>query len=318
MLKEYGYNLDELLNNSDTEFRLEKLREIYNTLILNKEATIKFKVITNAMNNIYGASKPEIFNLFWENDKFKPLYYLNGLFNNSIDDKKVETAKKELAKVLDISVGVKESEVIDNNLLPTKNKTIDLSCINFDELKKEFKQVKYKGIQIEDIKKLIETTLVQMINKNRTRRRFSERYQNIIDRYNSGSSDAEHYFEELLKLMEEMKKEQNRHNEEDLTEDELEIYDLLLIKNKKLTKEETLKVKLAAKNLYHKLLDNRDTLLVVDWYKDGNMKETLKRIVQDSLDRDLPEIYSKELFQAKTNILMDVFIDKSVQGLKVA
>ena len=127
LLKEYGYNLDELIKNSDTEFRLEKLREIYNTLVLNKEATIKFKVITNAMNNIYDATKPEIFNLFWENDKFKPLYYLNGLFNNSIDDKKIEIAKKELAKVLDDSVSVKESEVIDNNMLPTKNKIIDLS-----------------------------------------------------------------------------------------------------------------------------------------------------------------------------------------------
>lgn len=318
LLKEYGYDLDELIKNNDTEYRLEKLREIYNALVLNKEASTKFKVITNAMNNIYDASKPEIFNQFWENDKFKPLVYLNGLFTNSIDDKKVEEAKKELARVLDYSVVVKESVVLDNTLPSIDERIIDLSCINFDELKKEFKEVKYKGIQIDDMKKFIEDTLKQMINRNRTRRKFSERYQDIIDRYNSGSSDAEHYFEELLKLMEEMKKEQNRHIEEDLTEDELEIYDLLLIKNKKLTKEEIMKVKLAAKNLYHKLSDNRDTLLVVDWYKDGNMKETLKRVVQDSLDRDLPEIYSKELFQAKTNILMDVFIDKSVQGLKVA
>lgn len=55
-------------------------------MILNKEASTKFKVITNAMNNIYDASKPEIFNQFWENGKFKPLVYLNGLFTNSIDD----------------------------------------------------------------------------------------------------------------------------------------------------------------------------------------------------------------------------------------
>ena len=58
--------------------------------------------------------------------------------------------------------------------------------------------------------------------------------------------------------------------------------------------------------------------MVVDWYKDANMRETLKRVVQNVLDRDLPEIYNKELFQAKTNLLMGVFIDKSVQGLKVA
>ena len=100
--------------------------------------------------------------------------------------------------------------------------------------------------------------------------------------------------------------------------DKQEFIIMLLIENRSLTKEELKKVKLAAKNLYHKLSDNRDTLLVVDWYKDGNMKETLRRVVQDSLDKDLPEIYSRELFQAKTNILMDVFIDKSVQGLKVA
>lgn len=318
LLKEYGYDLDELIKNNDTEYRLEKLREIYNALVLNKEASTKFKVITNAMNNIYDASKPEIFNQFWENDKFKPLVYLNGLFTNSIDDKKVEEAKKELAKILDYSVVVKESEVLDNTLPSIDERIIDLSYINFDELKKEFKQVKYKGIQIDDMKKFIEEALIQMINRNITRRKFSERYQDIIDRYNSGSSDAEHYFEELLKLMEELKKEQNRHVEEDLTEEEIEIYELLLIENRSLTKEELKKVKLVAKNLYHKLSDSRDTLLPVDWYKDANVRETLKRVVQDILDKDLPETYNKELFQAKTNLLMGVFIDKSVQGLKVA
>ena len=48
------------------------------------------------------------------------------------------------------------------------------------------------------------------------------------------------------------------------------------------------------------------------------MREKVKSVVQDILDKDLPEIYNKELFQAKTNLLMGVFIDKSVQGLKVA
>ena len=157
-----------------------------------------------------------------------------------------------------------------------------------------------------------------MLNRNRTRRKFSERYQIIIDRYNSGTNEAEYYFEELEKLLEELKEEQNRYIVEGLTEDELEIYDLLLDENRKLNKDETQKVKLAAKNLYKKLIENRDTLLVVDWYKDDNTTLNLKRVVSDSLDADLPACYDKELFQSKTNLLMSVFIDKAVQGMSVA
>ena len=157
-----------------------------------------------------------------------------------------------------------------------------------------------------------------MLNRNVTRRKFSERYQGIIDRYNSGTNEAEYYFEELEKLLEDLKEEQNRCVVEGLTEEELEIYDLLLVKGKNLTKEELQRVKLAAKNLYRKLVENRDSLLVVDWYKDENTTLKLKKAVEDSLDEDLPVSYDKEIFQSKTNLLMSLFIDKAVQGMRVA
>ena len=74
-----------------------------------------------------------------------------------------------------------------------------------------------------------------MINKNITRQKFSERFKNIIDRYNAGGTKNEEYYEQLLKLIEEMKSETSRVALEGLTEEELEIYDLL-IAGKKLTK----------------------------------------------------------------------------------
>ena len=58
----------------------------------------------------------------------------------------------------------------------------------------------------------------------------------------------------------------------DLTEEELEIYDLL-IKDRKLTKAEEQKVILAAKNLYHKLVAERESIMVIDWYKDEQPKQ---------------------------------------------
>ncbi len=317
LLREQGYLLDELIEEQDTEARLEKLREIYNALVLNKEVSNKFKVITNLMNNIYEASKPEIFDYHWTNELHAPLVYLNGLFTNSINDKKVEKARRMLSKILDSSVVSKDSEEEETDLIINGEKVIDLSKIDFDNLKQEFRQVKYKEIQINDIKAYIEKLLEQMMNRNKTRRKFAERYQSIIDNYNSGTNDAEYYFEQLEKLLEELQEEQNRHVVEGLSEDELEIYDLLLVKGRNLNKEEVKKVKLAAKNLYKKLLDNRDSLLVVDWFKDENTTLKLKNAIEDSLDQDLPACYDKELFQSKTNLLMSVFIDKAVQGMRV-
>ena len=106
-----------------------------------------------------------------------------------------------------------------------------------------------------------------MLAKNCTRRKFSERYKGIIDQYNAGGSENEDYYEKLAELIEDMKKETQRPILEGLSEEELEVYDLL-IADKRLTKAEEQKVKLAAKNLYKKLTENKKKLFVVDWYKD--------------------------------------------------
>ena len=70
-------------------------------------------------------------------------------------------------------------------------------------------------------------------------------------------------YEQLLQLIEDLKKESTRHSLEGLTEEELELYDFL-IKGKKLTKVEEQIVKLASKNLVTKLQSERNDLLVVD------------------------------------------------------
>ena len=57
--------------------------------------------------------------------------------------------------------------------------------------------------------------------------------------------------------------------------------------------------------------------MVVDWYKDENTTLKLKNAIEDSLDQDLPISYDKDLLQSKTNLLLSVFIDKAVQGMRV-
>lgn len=312
-LQSLGISLDKICAESSTFDKLDALRSAYNVIVANDESKDKFKVITNTMINLYEASKPEVFELHWENDKFAPLAYINGLMHNKIDDEKIQRARNRMANVLDSSVSSSTAEESEQQFAIHGTKVIDLSKINVEELRAEIKKAVYKAIEIDDLKAFIEKALQEMIGKNCTRMQFSQRYKGIIDRYNAGGSENEDYYEQLVKLLEELKNEQNRPNTEGLTEEELEIYDLL-VKGKKLTQAEEQKVKLAAKNLYNKLTIDKDELLVVDWYKDDQPKLKVKSAIESALDKDLPESYDKEAFEAKTNLLLNHFIDMAIQG----
>ena len=161
--------------------------------------------------------------------------------------------------------------------------------------------------------RIVDKALEQMLKKNCTRSKFADRYKRIIDSYNSGGTENEDYFEQLTKLVAELKEEENRANVEGLNEEELEIYDLL-ITDKKLSKADEQKVKLSAKNLYTKLIAQKDSLLVVDWYKDEQPKAKVKSAIKSSLDETLPESYDVSSFNAKTELLLNHFIDMAVQG----
>ena len=312
-LQTIGVSLDRILGESATFDKLDALRAAYDTIVANDQNKDKFKVITNSMINLYEASKPEIFERHWDNDKFSPLAYIHGLLHNKIDDEKIQRARNRMATVLDSSVTSETAEDKQKEYAIHGTKVIDLSKIDVEELRSEIKKATYRAIEIDDLKAFLEKALQDMINRNCTRTQFSQRFKGIIDRYNAGGSENEDYYEQLVKLLEDMQKEQQRPNTEGLTEEELEVYDLL-VRGKKLTQAEEQKVKLAAKNLFKKLTAEKDELLVVDWYKDDQPRLKVKSAIEYALNEDLPESYDKESFEAKTNLLLNHFIDMAIQG----
>lgn len=313
-LQRVGIYLSKIIEMTDIFDKLDEFRNAYNTVIAVDDNKEQFKVLLNVLMNLYDASKPEIFERHWSNEKFPPLVYLYGLFNHTIDDEKVNKARVRMAQLLDFSVTSQAAdEAADGQWAIHGTKVIDLSKIDVDDLRKELKTAQYKAVEIDDLKEFIDQALQRMMKQNCTRDSFAQRYKNIIDRYNAGGSENEDYYEQLLELIEQLKGEEKRAEVEGLTEEELEMYDLL-IAGKKLTQAEEQKVKLAAKNLFKKLSENRDSLLVVDWYKDDMSREKVKNAIQTSLDADLPESYDKESFQSKITLLLNHFIDMAIQG----
>ena len=155
-----------------------------------------------------------------------------------------------------------------------------------------------------------------MLQQNAGRTDFATRLQGIIDRYNSGSSSADNYFDELVKFTKEMQAEAERHIVEGLTEEELELFDL--IKKDKMTKEETQKVRLAAKSLLHRLREESPKVLIQDWFKDGQSRSRVRSAVEAVLDDKLPDTYDRAVFTEKCNVVFDTMLNYASQGLKWA
>jgi len=113
-----------------------------------------------------------------------------------------------------------------------------------------------------------------------------------------------------------LKEEDERHIREGLSEDELELYDLL--KKERMTAEEKKKVKLAAKSLLHRLLEEHPKVLVQDWHKDSQTKSIVRSTVEQVLDEKLPASYDRLLFKEKCDNVFDMMLQYANSGRKWA
>ncbi len=113
-----------------------------------------------------------------------------------------------------------------------------------------------------------------------------------------------------------MKEEDERHVREGLSEDELELFDML--KKEKMTEAETQKAKLAAKSLLHRLLEEHPKVLVQDWFKDSQSQKAVRSAVEKVLDENLPETYDRVMFKEKCDNLFELILDYASSGRKWA
>ncbi|MBL1141587.1 MAG: type I restriction endonuclease subunit R [Proteobacteria bacterium] len=318
--EECGIDLKEVMGNEDIFSKVSKFNEYADILLGRDEWRKTFNVYENTVSSLYEACKPEILGQAVVRD-VAVFQYLRGVIDSVIQQADIDKVAVRVSELLDESIVVDDDKksLRDPTKSPQyqiikKGKNWDLSKIDFDKLKEDFKKATYKNIEISDLKVFVEKKIEQMLNVNKTRRDFSERLQDIINRYNSGGTSNEDYFNELLKFAESLRTEEERSVREGLSDDELEIYDLL--KKEKMTKKEEQKVKLAAKALLHRLLDEQPKVLVQDWYKDEQTRQTVQSEVARVLDESLPESYSRKIFKEKCDNLYEMIFDYASQGKK--
>jgi type I restriction enzyme R subunit len=101
-----------------------------------------------------------------------------------------------------------------------------------------------------------------------------------------------------------------------LSEDELELFDLL--KKSKLTKDEEQSVKLAARTLITRLKTEPPPVLVQNWHLDAQSFARVKTVVEKVLDQNLPSSYDRATFANKRDLILTTMVDYAYQGEKWA
>ena len=172
---------------------------------------------------------------------------------------------------------------------------IDLSRIDFAALQKRFEKQRPRNTDLERLKAAVRVQLERMVLRNPTRADYLERLQAMIDAYNAGSRNIEETFAELLALAQLLTVEQTRHVRENLSEEELAIFDILTRPAPALSSDEQAEVKRVASVLRKRLHE----LLVIGWRQKVTTRAKVRLAIEDILDDGLPRAYAPTLYEAK-------------------
>jgi type I restriction enzyme R subunit len=202
--------------------------------------------------------------------------------------------------LLDRSVGAEEY-VIRAAAEGTKpDPLIDLSQIDFEGLAAKF--AGRKRAETDRLAQLLREHAVNAAMRNPTRYELVERIEQLIDDYNAGSVNIDEYLRRLIDLSKSLTAEEERAVREDMTEEELAIFDLLTQPDPVLTDAERETVKGSAKQL----LEHLHERLVQDWRRKVATTNDVNSTIRRVLDESLPEApYTPEIFMQKVQLVFD-------------
>lgn len=304
-LKEINKFLSGLSVNSDkiikTKSGFEKIRLLKNATdsILKNESTKK-KFLTEAGTAL------KIYKSILPHKRASEFFPQVTLYEELVNEIRSLDPEVDISRVMD---GIQR--VLDKSIKPReyiieeskKGRIVALRDIDFDALAdKSDKQ--HKNTEFEWLKNLLSYKLKEMIKINNSRLDYQKSFEKLIETYNLGSANVDHPYKELIEFAKKLKKEDERAIMENLTEEELSLFDKL--KKPDLAEKEKNQVKKVARELLSTLKAEK---LVLDWRKKQQAIAAVKKEIEDELDRGLPESYDPRIYEEKCDIIFQHIYD---------
>jgi type I restriction enzyme R subunit len=296
--KARGVDLAKIEGTSAEKFeRAQAVEDGANRLLAPEAVKRDFLARARLVDALYGAVKPDPVAVEFAT-RCGSIRALADYIHNRSDPPDISYVMRGIQELLDRSIGAEPFKIKDKS---ADYQGIDLSKIDFEALAKRFEKQRPTNSDMERLKAAVRAQLERMVRLNRTRADYLEKFQALIDAYNNGSRNIDEIFRDLLALSRALTEEQSRNVREQLSEEELTVFDILTRPGPNLTTEEREEVKKVARQLLGRL----NALLALDWRKRSAARAQIRLAIEDVLDEGLPRGYTKELYRTKCDALFE-------------
>ncbi|MDD3149356.1 MAG: type I restriction endonuclease subunit R [Candidatus Gastranaerophilales bacterium] len=293
-------NIEDIFNASAMN-SIALLKEAANIVLSSEKTKNDFIKLSQDLKKLFKAVLPDS-----EAKRYAGIVFVSSILYAKIKESTTEYTNneeiKELAQkveeLLNKSITLSSYEIKSGDLF-------DLSKVDFEELQRRILKEKQTTL-LEKLRNSISQRIEAMMRLNKFRKEFQEKFEILIEEYNNGKLTMEQFYVQLVALSNNLTSEERRHLDENLSEEELAILDILTKPEPKLNKKEFELVKQAAQTLLASITKEK---LVLDWRKKQSTRAKVKETIEIICDETLPEIYGTELFKIKCNNLYEHFYD---------
>ena len=294
-----GHSLDDVEHQEGFE-RVAAIERLVDAIVSTAERKKQFGSLAYSFDKLLKAILPDA-----SANQYLPTYQLLRTLQGQIrilnGEVTIDHVTKNIEDLLDESIEAGSYTIKELQA----DEVIDLSKVDFEKLQQKF-GISSKNIQAERLKSETQKRLEKLLELNKTRIDLADKFQRLIDEYNAGSKNIEEFFNELINFAKELDEEEQRAVREEMSEEELVIFDLIVRPGPELNQSEVKQVKMAARDLLNSLKQQK---LVLDWKKSQQNRAVVQRTIRDVLHEELPSSFDSEWQQKKLNSLYEHFYE---------
>ena len=143
-----------------------------------------------------------------------------------------------------------ESVAADEYLIPAADADalFDLAAVDWDNVQEAFQKGRPRTAA-QRLRSLLSAKLAALVRLNPARVDLVERFEKLVADYNAGSVNTEAFFQQLMEFKQTLSDEEARAVREEMTEEQLAVFDLIMRPAPELTDAEKDQVKRVAEEL---------------------------------------------------------------------
>jgi type I restriction enzyme R subunit len=310
-LKEMDFDLSDAIHGEGV-YRIAAIQRGVSAVCLNDESRNKFGVLAREVFKKYKAlfPNPAIYDFQPQRDAINAIY---AVINRNEEEADITAIVKQVQAVVDKSI---ESMNIALEPVEGYGNKVDLSGLDFERIEREFLKLgNDQAVAVQSLKDRMEEKLNRMLRDNPFRVDYYERYQRIIEEYNTGKEYGaiKDIFDKLVDFYRDLNEEEKRAVREDLNEEELAVFDMLG-RDKKISDKEKAELKDIAKHLLEQLKDKE--FRIIHWADKEQTASAVKVVIKNYLFDKLPfPVYEEADIVAKTEVLFEFFKARYREGV---